>query len=170
MPTTTRFPTANGLGDIGNNWTNRNNAHADDGADASMVHSGLGSAGDSRWFNFDFDSVIPNGDAITSVKAIIEWSPQQLTTMEVFPEVPDALGPETVIDDVPVTSTLDLTALTAWTRTKLLDANFALRISVSSDANQTIGMDYVKVEVVHGSPPEGTAGMFDPHLIAKNWF
>ncbi len=152
----------------GNNagWTTSNNANgtADDNVRATaVVGKGASLAGD--WTTYGFDSSLPADISITKVEVIPQYNVSTtsfVATLDVQAVVSGTACPTTAITDgsEPTSDTdfiADVTSCRSWTRTNLLNANFATRITAKRSnsgtaGNVTFSMDYVKVRVTYNTP------------------
>lgn len=151
MPIVTQFPTANEDSDSPSlGWTTPNNAHADDGVNA--VVTAANSAGQTRWFTFGFDALLPASIAINAVKVIVEHidgaNDANLRSQPTIAGVLQTLRAFPNRTSLTV-DTNDHTADRAWKRSDLLDANLKIRIEGFVGSIGDVNMDYVKVEVTY---------------------
>lgn len=153
MTVVTQFPTANEDSDAPSlGWSNPNNAHADDGVNASVFQANLG--GQTRWFTFGFDAVIPAGATINTVKVIVEHSDgANDANLGSQPTIGGVLQTLRLFTNrvVLTVDTNDHTADRAWVRADLLDASFKVRIEGFPGSIGDVIMDYVKVQVDYTS-------------------
>lgn len=151
MAIVTQFPTANEGNGVNPNWTNPNNAHADDDVDASV--SSLDVAGSTNWKTFGFDAVLPLTITIDAVKIITEHQdglgvdPGASTVHALVNDVDQ--GAHDTTSTVRVVTTTDVTADRAWTRANLLNATFKVWVVGGSGSSAPANLDYVKVEVTY---------------------
>ena len=158
MPVVTNFPTANEVESTG--WTDPNNAHADDGAYATTAPA-KNNGKSTRWLTFEFDSNVPSGATINSVKIIYEYkvsTTSSIATMRVRAVVGGVNEEDHDDTSEPTTDTqktVDITADRTWTRDNLLNANFKVTGDGrrgNSNTAVTLSLDYVKVEVNYTEP------------------
>jgi len=122
MPTETRSPTANELGNT-TGWTNPSNAHVSDNQYASCPTYGVCK---TNYKNYGFN--IPAGSTINSVKVKVEHyeGADDVIQVEVSWDGGITWGPlhEVPLRTVEGIDAIDVTGDTAWTPAKLSDANF----------------------------------------------
>lgn len=158
MAISTRFPTANEIETTG--WTNPNNAHADEGTDATAA-PGKNAVIGTRWFAFGFDGAIPTGSTIDAVKIIYEYfvdTNKSIATMRTRARISSVDEEDHDNTSEPLSATIitvDITADRAWTRADLLDAAFKVTGEAqrgNSNNAVTFSLDYIKVEVTYTAP------------------
>lgn len=159
--TSTLFPTAQAA-ETGVGLTNPTNAYADDGVYATAA-PGKNTTLATKYGTFGFDSAIPAGNLIVSVKIIYEFKTSttaSVATARTYYKLSGAAGANNDDATEPAADkivTIDVTSARAWTRANLLNGTFEVVLAAvqgGSSTAVTFSFDYVKVEVVH-SPPVG---------------
>lgn len=168
----TRSPTTNAAA-AHTPFTNPANAYTDDGLFATGQSTDDGTTDvpvDRAYGGFGFDSVLPTGIRITSVKVTIQSRRSALSANSintVSASVPLIIGaPQTTrfgihTDAIEQTWTFDHTTDRAWTRADLLDANFVLWLICANDSNNATAatanweVDFVSVEVTYQEQQPG---------------
>jgi hypothetical protein len=156
---TTRFPTANEtIGGASGAWTNPTNAHADDGTNYATAAPGKNQTYENRWGTFGFDSLIPSGATINSVKILAEYNVSTTASIAQLQaqatvagtDCPTSVLTHTTEPTTDTVATFDVTSCRSWTRDDLTDANFKVRVGGrrgNSNTAVTFSLDYVTVEV-----------------------
>lgn len=125
------------------------------------------------WNTYGFDSNLPTHAAITKVEIIAQFKVDtnlSVANLEVHAQVGGVNCPTSPIVNsaeptIDTDFTVDVTSCRTWTRSNLLNANFATRV-LAHRGNSLVGvaftLDYVQVRVTYNTP--------DYNQVAYRWF